>query len=401
MNNEFDALMRKGDADSIRRAYELLYAHERTGGLPPGQGMELAEEVPVDWDLLEQIALTPTPRERIGQAVQKAPAWLQTGGAVASVAASFGALWFLGNWAQASWYSSGTVFHRAFVALLMVMAATLSIVTVGGSVCILIEGYLARTRKSPGRISRWAIAPLCASVVCMFTAYWSSGTLLTAGSSFQIAKAPPTAPSKANLKTDEVALWMAEHPTVASVALHSSITGSVAEVQAGIRRDPVYRNAVLAKLQEYSPQHFDLLTSNVANQTLTPGAKVGAAVMELHEHGLRVLDTHRAVVPKHHPAWEGAARAVEEKAILVLRNAVQESGPASPEQLTSALVSQQSQVSANACTIERSAQKLECQVVVKGDSFTGEVPLGAVAANVNVFRGLDRYAASLQSLSSK
>ena len=62
-----DRLLAKGDPESLREAYEYLWACEKGRVQPPLtiEHSDTDKPVSIDWLALERIALQPTPRERL------------------------------------------------------------------------------------------------------------------------------------------------------------------------------------------------------------------------------------------------------------------------------------------------------------------------------------------------
>jgi hypothetical protein len=171
MNNaeQFDRLMQKGDPQSIWTAFEALRAEKRTG-IPADEGplpmdFEAVAEDDPNLALLEQIALRPTPRERIEHAARQSSPWKQTLLALSSIAISLAALMAVFLWVPGQWQSDRLLSHRLILALVVVMAGTLSVVTIGAPLVLLFRTWMAPADIRPGR--RGIAVPVCAVIACI------------------------------------------------------------------------------------------------------------------------------------------------------------------------------------------------------------------------------------------
>jgi hypothetical protein len=348
---DFDALMKKGDSESVRLAFELLRASSRLNApsldSDVGSDRLLAstrDEPGLDLGRLERIALTRTPRERIDTAARNAPHWLQVSGSLLLVAVTFAVLMGLAGLAPQIWQSDGALYHRILLGLLAVMVGTLSVVTVGGGVAILMR-FTAYPETAPiqsalllrfDRLAafRMSVAPLCAVLACIATASWFSADLRAAWSP-----------------------------------------------------------------QSRQSQDVKIIASRITSLHLTPEVEIGASVMALRDDGLQVQNAQGRTLSPDSEDWDRIATSVESQAIEVLRPVVlsaPEDSNRSARDLRTWLVGRLDRSSANACVID-SSEQLRCRAWIGGKSFTGQFPLERVAANMTAFRDISRYANTVEA----
>ena len=146
-DDDFESLLRDGDPDSLKKAYEKLLASERGRKEMAELKGNVESEVGIDWTTLERIALRRTPVEWLEHKLGSIPVWISL--SLAVVLAVFG-LFATHGWA-AQTLTDNDLITNLIVLLVVTVVITLSVLTISLALYGIARGLYFNSRRSlPG-----------------------------------------------------------------------------------------------------------------------------------------------------------------------------------------------------------------------------------------------------------
>ncbi len=146
MADKFDKLMQEGTPESLRQAYEELWAYEQGRTEGPSVTSDADVRVSIDWEALEKIALRKTPLELLTHAVESVPMWVSRGLMIAAVLLAPIALVLVHQWASQE-LTDATFSQTLAIVVVIAAAVTLSALVLGIGACQ--AWAYSRTEGSP------------------------------------------------------------------------------------------------------------------------------------------------------------------------------------------------------------------------------------------------------------
>ena len=93
-NQDIKSLLKQQDDDALKEILELLWSQEKGKTEIESYDSDDSLKVAVDWVKLQELALSPTPRERLQHWIRSSEGWLPSGVTVVTSIASVGLCWF-------------------------------------------------------------------------------------------------------------------------------------------------------------------------------------------------------------------------------------------------------------------------------------------------------------------
>jgi hypothetical protein len=398
MTREFDELIRKGDAESIRDAYDLLHKYEVLGGIRPDGPDEQSPDLSlnIDWDRLERIALAPSPREWVLQKAKRTPPIVR--GVAALLAMEIALLMLIScvSWAQTKWDAEPIPMMRGFALLCVAAVGSLSAVVFSSSLMhfTTIVGSIFKPRPRRNEISATRPAHIApyrdVSSKGGFAAPFTAGlcaTLVIFGVALRL---PLDRRSAFRLSPETKSV----DPLIAYIGDSNLLTTAEGKrVRARLLTQPQFREKFVSKIQETDPTALDELKSRVVEQYITPRAELYAAALSLpQDKGFQIRNAAGKPVARTDRNWPVLANQAEQNVVDVLLPVVETHAGAadSPHQFANWVIETLDRDSD--VRVDPVTATLHCTLKLNKDIFVGDVPLDQMYTNLAVFDGLDSYA---------